>query len=121
MNMKRRDFFKTLATAAAGFAILPSAATYKRTWVPRATSGILILNPDYINAPYELAVWKLERTGQFFCGWIAREKPPSIWPTEGETVHWLKDPLPIRAINIGPEPQTRVVPFIYKRVPKSLV
>lgn len=30
--MNRRSFFKTLATAAAAFTILPSAVTYGRTW-----------------------------------------------------------------------------------------
>lgn len=32
MNTTRRNFFKTLLTAAAGFAILPPATTYGRIW-----------------------------------------------------------------------------------------
>lgn len=32
--MNRRDFFKKLALAGAGFAILPAATTYERQWVP---------------------------------------------------------------------------------------
>lgn len=32
--MNRRNFFGTLAKSAAGFAILPAATTYLRTWKP---------------------------------------------------------------------------------------
>ncbi len=47
--MNRRSFFRTLAAATAGFAILPPATTYSRVW--KATYR---LNPDWVNAPYEV-------------------------------------------------------------------
>lgn len=34
----RRDFFRSLALGVAGFAILPSATTYARTWKPLASN-----------------------------------------------------------------------------------
>ncbi len=54
--MKRRSFFSTLATAVAGFAILPPATTYARVW--RAQRSIP--NPDYVDTPYEMVkyLWK---------------------------------------------------------------
>ena len=59
--MNRRSFFKTLAVAAAGFSVLPSATTYARAkWVKQASSGIYVVNPAWVNAPYEVA-W-------FVCG-----------------------------------------------------
>ncbi len=50
--MNRRGFFKTLAVATAGFAILPPATTYQRVW--KAASAIRV-NPAWIDAPYEAA------------------------------------------------------------------
>lgn len=56
--MNRRNFFKTLATVAAGFSILPAATTYARApWRKAMGSGIYILNPEWKNAPYEW-VWR---------------------------------------------------------------
>lgn len=53
--MNRRGFFKTLATAVAGFSILPAATTYTRApWKKSAGSGIWIVNPEWLNAPYEV-------------------------------------------------------------------
>ena len=42
--MNRRSFFSTIAKAAAGFAILPSAVTYARHW-KTINSGIVV--PEY--------------------------------------------------------------------------
>ena len=47
----RRSFFSTLATAVAGFTILPPATTYARIW--KATRPPII-NPDWVNAEYEM-------------------------------------------------------------------
>lgn len=47
----RRNFFRTLATAVAGFAILPPATTYSRVW--KATRQPLI-NPEFTAAEYEI-------------------------------------------------------------------
>lgn len=51
--MRRRDFFKTLSLAAAGFSILPSAMTYQRRWA-LTREKVWIPNPDYEEAPYEV-------------------------------------------------------------------
>jgi len=50
--MNRRSFFKSLAKAAAGFSILPSAMTYKRTW--KRGSDLWIPNLEWVRAPYEM-------------------------------------------------------------------
>ncbi len=47
--MNRRGFFKMLATATAGFTILPPATTYNRLW--KATR---VLNPEWVNADSEM-------------------------------------------------------------------
>jgi hypothetical protein len=55
--MNRRGFFKTLAAAAAGFAILPAATTYARNWVaPSAGLGrkLWVPNPEWVTAQYEV-------------------------------------------------------------------
>ncbi len=49
--MNRRGFFKTLAAATVGFAILPPATTYQRVWKAVATPQI---NPAWISAPAEI-------------------------------------------------------------------
>lgn len=53
--MNRRHFFSTLAKAAAGFAILPTAVTYARNW-----SGVLIPAPLDLNALMR-EVYKIQR------------------------------------------------------------
>ncbi len=50
----RRSFFKTLATAVAGFSILPPATTYARVW--RASRPALQTNPDWVTATHEM-IW----------------------------------------------------------------
>lgn len=75
--MRRRDFFRTLATAAAGFAILPSAGTYKRTW-KSSPSKLWLPNPNWVDAEYEV-VWAtlvFDQKGMpTVCSWISREEP----------------------------------------------
>jgi len=51
----RRDFFKQLALGVASFTVLPSAATYSRKWVRTPTKEMWVPNPEYVDAPYELA------------------------------------------------------------------
>jgi|ERR1044072_694804 len=82
----RRDFLRTLATAAAGFTILPPATTYSRVW--RATSpspsnhgviGLLFPAPP---SPYCLEYLEaLERTylsnqnfGVLISDWVNSKK-----------------------------------------------
>jgi len=53
--LNRRSFFKTLATAAAGFTILPAATKYTRTpWKKLSASGIYVVNPEWRDAPYQM-------------------------------------------------------------------
>lgn len=54
--MNKRDFLATLAKAAAGFAILPAANTYKRVW-HKTAENIWMPNPDWVNAPYEITMY----------------------------------------------------------------
>ena len=54
MKVSRRNFLHSLGAAVATFAILPSASTYTRNW-KRTDSGLYILNPEYLNAPYEVS------------------------------------------------------------------
>lgn len=49
--MNRRSFFTKLGLAAASLAILPAATTYARNW--KATPSGLIVNPAWVDAPYE--------------------------------------------------------------------
>lgn len=51
--MNRRNFLGKLLVGAAAFAILPSATTYARSWKPLG-SGILVPNPEWVNAPFEI-------------------------------------------------------------------
>lgn len=51
--MNRRSFFKNLAIGAATFSILPAATTYERIW-KKASSGLYVLNPLWVNAPLEV-------------------------------------------------------------------
>ena len=55
--MNRRGFLKDLGVLAAGFAILPSAQLYTRTWkVQRAVPAEWIINSEWLTAPYEV-IW----------------------------------------------------------------
>ncbi len=49
----RRSFFSTLATAVAGFSILPPATTYARVWKAQRS----IPNPDYVEAEYQVSFY----------------------------------------------------------------
>jgi hypothetical protein len=86
--MNRRNFFKSLAKAAAGFAILPSAVTYARTW--KRTSDLWIPNPEWKNAPYESSWLSLIPRGKFPVGAVGAGLTARVlrWSSEG-------DPLPV--------------------------
>ena len=64
--MNRRGFLQRLGVVAAGFAILPSAQLYTRTWkverficevvdLPPMFDEVLITSPEWLTAPYEVA------------------------------------------------------------------
>lgn len=50
----RRTFFKQLAGLTAGFAILPAATTYERIWRPKTIEPVWVINPEWVNATYEI-------------------------------------------------------------------
>lgn len=54
IDMNRRSFIGTLATALAAFTVLPSATTYQRNWVTTKT-GMIVPNPEWMDAPLEVA------------------------------------------------------------------
>lgn len=63
--MDRRNFFRRLAVLTAGFSILPAATTYVRLWrkprpqwlVVPVESAVGKINPDWVDAPYEMAFY----------------------------------------------------------------
>lgn len=52
--MNRRSFFGTIATALAGFSVLPAATTYTRLWKATRLTGPII-NPEWETTHYEVA------------------------------------------------------------------
>lgn len=58
--MNRRSFLTNIAVAAAAFTILPSASTYQRNWVKTRPNGLWVINPEWVNAEYEVAFVALE-------------------------------------------------------------
>lgn len=58
MPIQRRQFLSNALKAVAAFAILPSAVTYGRTWKPKVKHEVweTTINPDYINAEYEVGL-----------------------------------------------------------------
>lgn len=53
--MNRRSFFTKFGLAAASMAILPAATTYARHWVKPAADSVLLVNPAWVNAEYEIS------------------------------------------------------------------
>lgn len=105
--MNRRGFFKTLATAAAGFAILPAATTYARTpWKRLAGSDIYVINPEWVNAPYEM-YFLVEDSGLLSPRAVIAPSTLSIFDrstagwTEGKKI--IAEYYPMRFINIDGE------------------
>lgn len=87
--MNRRTFFKSLAIAAAGFSILPSATSYDRKWA-KANSDLWVPNPEYFNAPYEIAFISYE--GSLSGLLIDRERDNSLKERPG----FIRDEFPLR-------------------------
>jgi hypothetical protein len=60
MSLDRRSFFKSFALAVTGAVVAPSVfiprAGDHHQWVSRK-SGLLILNPEWVNAQYEVVFW----------------------------------------------------------------
>ena len=54
--INRRNFLSGIIRAGIAAAVLPAATTYARRWVANY-SGILIPNPEWINAEYEMHFW----------------------------------------------------------------
>lgn len=59
--MNTRSFFKSLATIAIGSIVAPQVLIPKFAdsfkWKRQAESGIYVLNPEWVNAPYEMAFY----------------------------------------------------------------
>ncbi len=65
--MNKRDFLKTLAKAAAGFTILPSAVTYARKW--RRVDGIWVVQPYQMELLYAMgSPWTKNLDEIFYLG-----------------------------------------------------
>lgn len=102
--MNRRSFFKTLAVAAAGFSVLPSATTYARAkWVKQASSGIYVVNPAWVNAPYEVAWFTFEGdpktiTREDMCGYIFPKEAGEVtrYPIGPEGAFRVQEMRPLR-------------------------
>lgn len=77
--MQRRDFFRTLATAVAGFTILPPATTYGRIWKARR----FVLNPEYdVKAQYEMIYDVRNFTGTWKWVYVDHPNRPLFDPTQ---------------------------------------
>lgn len=82
----RRSFFSTLALGLTGAIIAPSLLLSKsddRFKWKRAASGVWVINPDYINAPYEIAFIYEAQTPTMMDVMIFRrdvELPPEFKP-----------------------------------------
>ncbi len=63
--INRRSFFKTLALAAGAF-VAPPAITFDRCW-KNLPSGIWVINPEWLNAEYELSVFVGKTFSDGYC------------------------------------------------------
>jgi hypothetical protein len=50
----RRSFFKNILVAAVAPSLLLSISPDKFKWKRQASSGIYVINPEWVNAPYEI-------------------------------------------------------------------
>lgn len=77
----RRSFFKQLAVSAAAFSILPAAETYSRIWKPKAIVPVRYeINPDWVNAEYELCIGQWWASGEQWKCFIKRDTGLSAPP-----------------------------------------
>lgn len=54
MNSNRRGFLKSMLAAAVGASILVPTFSDAHKWKRSAKTGLWVLNPEYVNAPYEV-------------------------------------------------------------------
>lgn len=95
--MKRRSFFNALGKIAAGLIVCPSVITPKASeafkW-KKASTGLWVVNPDYIAAEYEVGlIWSVR---YFYGKWQ--------WHQRVEGLPFVREPLadaiqPIRFVN----------------------
>ena len=72
----RRSFLKNLCVGAAAFSILPASKTYSRIWKPRAIVPVRYeINPEWVNAPYEISYWWNGKDVRKEMGLILKRKP----------------------------------------------
>ena len=109
-----------MATAAAGFAILPSATTYTRaSW--KKVGDLYVPNPEWLNAPYEVAFFIQQDPGNPMgrspFGYIFERtgEVPKAMSTAGKMIR-IQETLPLRynSPNFGSEP---VPPYIQYKKP----
>lgn len=115
--MTRRNFLKSVATVAAAFSILPNATTYARNWVPR-TSGVLVPNPAYVTAEYELS-FIISQHPDAMCVPIGHYRATELWKKFQPPPGFVKveDRFALRFKDMADyEARKPVNPFIFKRV-----
>jgi len=95
--MNRRNFFSTLATAAAGFTILPPATTYHRIWRPSRKISMMVLNPDWESAPYEMKWMSMSGFWEQFETGIVKQLPIIRLGTQPKTGDLIEVPQFIRS------------------------
>ncbi len=106
--MNRRSFIGSIGAAVASFCILPSATAYTRQWKP-AKSGLLIPNPEYFGAPYEIA-W-LNDAGQIVpVVWNRQLKFCEQWKSTLGNVYF--DNYPIRFKTLDASKLESIQPFV---------
>ena len=92
--MNRRNFLSNLAKAVGCFTILPPATTYERVW--KASRPELIVNPDWVNAEYEMEFLIFNQTS--FTVYKLQEGKPlnkldelvvrRVFKKDGSTIHY---------------------------------
>ena len=109
--MNRRSFFKTLATAAAAFTILPSAVTYGRTWAKKTSSGIYVVNPAWVNAPYEVGFY-FQPYEKFLHPIVFQKGAGEVIRNPMEGRYRIDEPWPIRFASVPIEGLKPIPPII---------
>lgn len=111
--MNRRSFLASLAAAAAAPQVLIATATDAFRW-KKTVEGLWVLNPEWVNAPYELLILSELRPDGFNKTFLHHR-----WNAIPENCNIiLKDAYPLR---YGYNPTTRArkpIPTFIQRVPK---
>lgn len=120
--MNRRGFLKGLGGVILGLSaisILPQATTYKRTWKWKkaADSGLIVPNPEWIEAPYEYRFVMDSRAFQSFhfgptpSKAIIADRNKPLQLAENEVI--ISDTMPIRLrFNKETQEYEKVYPYI---------